>query len=85
MMNRLASLFRDAPKTFEIEQEALTNNRKKFTPRAKFMPCTTLLDTASLFDNIFLLKLDEDINSRKFMKDLCSLDEFTALQFINQH
>ena len=79
MMNRLAFLNRDAPKIFEIEQEALTNNRKKFTPRAKFMPCTTLLDTANLFDNIFSLKLDEDVNSRKFMMELNSIDEFTAL------
>jgi hypothetical protein len=36
MMNRLAAMNRDAPKSFEIEQEALTNSRKKFTPKAKF-------------------------------------------------
>ena len=79
MMNRLAAMNRDAPKSFEIEQEALTNSRKKFTPKAKFQIGTGLQETANLFDNILSLKLIDDKYSRKHYSDLSSIDEFTAM------
>jgi hypothetical protein len=85
MMNRLAALNKDAPRTAEIEQEALANSRKKFTPRSKFSTVTSLEDTANLFDNIFMLKLNADKIARRTYVDLDSIDEFTALQFVQQH